>query len=49
MKKLGKMKDKMNGIALAQFVGLAKMYSILRRKGKGVKKAKGYNITCQLH
>ena len=41
MKKLGKMKDKMNGIALAQFVGLAKMYSILRRKGKGVKKAKG--------
>ena len=31
----------MKGITLAQFVGLAKMYSILTRKVKGVKKAKG--------
>ena len=37
MKKIGKMKDEMKGIAIAEFVDLrAKMYSILTRKGKEV-------------
>ena len=36
------MKGKIEAIAIAEFVGLrTKMYSILTRKGKEVKKAKG--------
>ena len=40
-KKKGKMKDEIEGIAIAEFEGLrAKMYSILTKKGKEVKKRK---------
>ena len=36
------MKDEMKGIAIAEFVGLrAKIFSILTRKAKEVKKTKG--------
>ena len=41
MIKIWKMKDEVKGIAIVEFVGLrAKMYSILTRKGKEVKKSK---------
>ena len=50
MKKTGKMKGEMKGTATADFVGLrAKMYSILTRKGKEVKKAKGVNKSVVKH
>ena len=50
MKKIGKMKDEMKGIAIAESVGLrAKLYSILTRKGKEVKKAKGVNKSVVKH
>ena len=50
MKKIGKMKDEMEGIAIAESVGLrAKLYSILTRKGKEVKKAKGVNKSVVKH
>ena len=50
MKKIGEMKDEMKGIAIAEFVGLrAKMYSILTRKGKEVKKAKGVSKSVVKH
>ena len=40
-KKEAKMKDEMEGIAIAEFVGLrAKIYSILTKKGKEIKKRK---------
>ena len=39
--KKGKMKDEMEGIAIAEFVGLrAKIYSIFTKKGKEIKKRK---------
>ena len=41
-KKIGKMKDEMDGFAIKEFVGLrAKMYSILTTNKKETKKAKG--------
>ena len=50
MKKIGKMKDEMKGIAIAESVGLrAKLYSILTRKGKEVKKAKLVNKSIVKH
>ena len=50
MKKTGKMKGEMKGTATADFVGLrAKMYSILTRKGKEVKKTKGVNKSVVKH
>lgn len=40
-KKEAKMKDEMEGIAIAEFVGLrVKIYSILTKKGKEIKKRK---------
>ena len=54
MKKIEKvkdeMKDEMKGIAKAEFIGLrAKMYSILTRKGKEVKKTKGVSKSVVKH
>ena len=44
------MKDEREGIAIAEFVGLrAKMYSILTRKGKEVKKAKDVSKSVVKH
>ena len=49
-KKIGKMKDEMNGIAIKKFVGLlAKMYSILTTNKKEAKKAKGVKKSMVKH
>ena len=50
MKKIGKIKDEMKEIAIAEFVGLrAKMCLILTRKGKEVKKAEGVTKSIVKH
>ena len=44
-KLLGKMKDELNGVKIAEFVGLkSKMYSLIASNDKEVNKAKGVNL-----
>ena len=49
-KKIGKMKDEMDGVAIKEFVGIrAKMYSILTTSKKETKKAKGVKKSMVKH
>ena len=50
MKKIGKMKDEMGGVTLAELVGLiGKIYLVLVENGKERKRAKGVNKTVVKH
>ena len=50
MKKIGKLKDEMGGVTLAELVGLTgKIYSVLVENGKERKRAKGVNKTVVKH